>query len=107
MHAMVESQIEKTIREYMGDDALRVLQSVGKVAAKQGGASTLENYQLLGKRALIALGAALAVASIATSIGGLVLSRVSEKKRVEKLVRQILEEERLKETDGQRTDGAA
>ena len=96
VNALVESQIEKAVRETVGESAVQLFRGVSKIAAKQGGESALENYQLLGKRALIVFGVALVTANVAISAVSFVVSRRSEEKRIEKTVRRILEEEKHK-----------
>lgn len=76
------------------DKAVRIVKSLSRLAAKQGGESTLENYQLLGKRALIILGVAIVAVQVTTSVVGFVTSRKSEEQRIERVVRRVLEEER-------------
>ncbi len=92
-NALVEHQIEKAF----GNKAVRIMKQVGKLASKQGGATAVENYQLLGKRTLIALCAAVATVQIAASAIGLAVSRKSEEQRIERIVRRVLEEERQRE----------
>ena len=96
VNSLVESQIEKAVKDAVGDNAVKILRSVSKIAAKQGGDSAIENYQLLGKRALIGVGVALVAVNTVTSVVGLVVSRRNEEKRIERIVYRILEEERQK-----------
>ena len=58
--------------------------------------ASIENYKLLGKRALIALGVVIVSVEVITSVVGFVASRKSEEQRIEKVVRRVLEEERQK-----------
>lgn len=97
MNALVERQVANAVQNMAGERALHVLKGIGKLAARQGGANTVENYQLLGKRALIVGGVALAAIQVGTTAAGLAISRRTEKRRVEKLVRETLEKERLRE----------
>ena len=60
-YSLIERQIESTLYDMFGDKAVRLMGVVNKMAAKQGGGSTIENYQLLGKRALIVAGVAVGV----------------------------------------------
>lgn len=94
--SLIERQMESAIQDMFDDKAVRIMKSLSKLAAKQGGGSTLENYQLLGKRALIVLGVALVAVQVTTSIVGFVASRKSEEQRIERVVRRVLEEENQK-----------
>ena len=94
----VERQVERAVEDMLGGKAVRVLKGVRRMAAKQGGENVIENYQLLGKRALIVLGAAVVVAQVTTSVVGFVVSRKTEEQRIEQVVRRVLEEERQKES---------
>lgn len=78
----------------LGDKAARLMGVISKMAAKQGGASAIENYQLLGKRALIVAGVAVGGVYVAVSVVGFVIARKNEERRVERVVRRVLEEER-------------
>ena len=101
MNAIVEQQIKNTVEGTLGPKAMQALRGIGKLAARQGGESTLENYQLLGKRALVVGGIAVAVVQTGILIGGIALTRRSEKHRIEKTVRKILAEERARERNEQ------
>ena len=92
--ALIERQVESAVQDMFDDRAVRFVRRLSKMAAKQGGESTIQNYQLLGKRALIVLGVAVVVVEVATSIVGFVISRKSEEQRIERVVRRVLEEER-------------
>lgn len=92
----VERQIESAVRDVVDDKAVRIMKAVSKIAAKQGGGSTLENYQLLGKRALITLGVVIITLQVTTSTVSFIRSRKNEEKRIEQVVRRVLEEERQK-----------
>jgi len=94
----VERQVERAVEDMLGGKAVRVVKCVRRMAAKQGGENVIENYQLLGKRALIVLGAAVVVAQVTTSVVGFVVSRKTEEQRIEQVVRRVLEEERQKES---------
>ena len=94
--SLIERQMENAVQDLLDDKAVRIVKGVRKMAAKQGGETTIENYQLLGKRTLIALGAIVVTVQVATSVIGFVASRKSEEQRVERIVRRVLEEERLK-----------
>lgn len=98
--SFVERQIEDAVQGMFDDKAVRFMKGVSEMAAKQGGASTAENYRLLGKRALIALGGAVVAVQVTTSLVGLLASRKSEEKRVERIVRRILAEESQQTTTG-------
>ena len=86
--ALIERQVESAVQDMFDDRAVRFVRRLSKMAAKQGGESTIQNYQLLGKRALIG------TVQIATSAVGFVISRKSEEQRIERVVRRVLEEER-------------
>ncbi len=92
--ALIERQVESAVQDMFDDRAVRFVRRLSKMAAKQGGESTIQNYQLLGKRALIVLGVAVVAVEVATSIVGFVISRKSEEQRIERVVRRVLEEER-------------
>ena len=94
--SFVERQIESAVQDLVDDKAVRIVKGISRFAAKQGGESTLENYQLLGKRALIVAGIAIVAVQVTTSAVGFVVSRRNEEKRIEQIVRRVLEEERQK-----------
>jgi cytochrome b subunit of formate dehydrogenase len=96
-HSLFERQMENALQSVFDDKAARIMKSIRKMASKQGGESTLENYQLLGKRALITFGVVIITVEIATSVIGFIASRKSEEQRIERVVRRMLEEERQKE----------
>ena len=98
--AFVEYQLENALQGMFDDRAARIMKGISRIAAKQGGASTIENYQLLGKRALIVLGVTVVVVQTTASIIGFVRSRKNEEQRIERVVRRVLEEERQKEETG-------
>lgn len=95
--SIVERQVENAVEDLLDDKAVRVVKGISRVAARQGGESALENYQLLGKRALIVLGVVVVAVQVTTSAVGFVVSRRSEEQRIERVVRRVLEEERQKE----------
>ena len=86
---LIRRQVENGLQDMLGENAVRIIQSLSKIAAKQGGGSIIENYQLLGKRVLIALG----VAAVAAQGISFVLARRSEEQRMEKVARRVFEEE--------------
>ena len=90
----IDRQIENAVQDLFDDKFVRFVKGVSRIAAKQGGESALENYKLLGKRALIIGGVALVAVQTVTSIAGFAVSRKSEEQRIERVVRRILEEER-------------
>ena len=94
--SLIERQVESAVQDMFDDKALALMKGVSKMASKQGGKSVLENYQLLGKRALIVLGAVIVAVQLTTSAVGFVASRKSEEQRIERVVRRVLEEERQK-----------
>ena len=95
-NSFVERQVENAVQDMFDDKAVRIVKGVSKIAAKQGGESTLQNYQLLGKRALIVLGVVIITVQVSTSVASFIMSRKNEEKRVEQIVRRVLEEERQK-----------
>ncbi len=94
-NSLVERHIENAVEDMFDDKAVRFMKGVSKLAARQGGETTIDNYKLLGKRALIVAGAAILAVQVTTSIVGLVASRKSEEQRIEKVVRRVLDEEGL------------
>ncbi|MBR0405334.1 MAG: hypothetical protein IJI68_09075 [Eggerthellaceae bacterium] len=94
--SLIERQVENAMEDLLDDKAVRVVKGINKVASKQGGDSILENYQLLGKRTVIALGVAIVAVQVAASIVGFVAARKSEEQRIERVVRRVLEEEQQK-----------
>ena len=94
--SIIERQVENAVQDMFDDKAVRFMKGVSKMASKQGGESILENYQLLGKRALIVLGAVIVAVQLTTSAVGFIASRKSEEQRIERVVRRVLEEERQK-----------
>lgn len=99
--SLIERQMENAVQDMFDDKAVRFIKSVSKMASKQGGESVLENYQLLGKRALIVLGVAIVAVQLTTSAIGFVASRKSEEQRIERVVRRVLEEEQQKADSAQ------
>ena len=95
-NTFVERQVENAVQEMLDDKAVRVLKGVRRIAAKQGGGSVIENYQLLGKRTLIAVGVVVVAVQAVTTAVGFVVSRKTEEQRIERIVRRVLEEERQK-----------
>ncbi len=95
--SLIERQMENAVQGMLDDKVLAFAKGVSKMAAKQGGESALQNYRLLGKRALIAVGAALVAVQVTASVIGFIASRKSEEQRIERIVRCVLEEERQKE----------
>lgn len=94
--SLIERLMENALRDVFGDKAKSIVKSFSRMAAKQGGESTIENYQLLGKRALVAFIAALVAAQAVSSVVNYVISRKNEERRMEKVARRVLEEERQK-----------
>lgn len=94
---LIEQHIENVVHDAIGDTAMNVVKRVSALAAKQGGQTSIENYQLLGKRALIAIGVAIVAVQVVTSVAGLKISRKMEEKRIEETVRRVLAEERERE----------
>lgn len=94
--SLVERQIENAVQDIFDDKTVRIVKGVGKIAAKQGGESAIENYRLLGKRTLIVLGAVIVAVQITTTTIGLIALNKAQEKRVERVVRKVLQEERQK-----------
>lgn len=94
--SLVEKQVEVMAHEVGGDKAVQLMQAVSKLAAKQGGETMLENYQLLAKRALIAAGITVVAIQAVAGIVGHFTARKREEQRVEQIVRRILAEERAR-----------
>ena len=92
----IERQVENAVQDMLGDKAVRIVKGIGKMAEQQGGDSAVENFQLLGKRALIALGVVIVAVEVTTSAVSFVISRKGEEQRIERIVRRVLEEERQK-----------
>ena len=92
--SLFEHQLESAMRDAIGETGIRVIKGVDKIASKQGGENAIHNYQLLGKRALIVLGAVFVGVQVVSSVAGFVISRRSEERRIERVVRRVLEEER-------------
>ena len=99
MNSIMERQIENAVHDAIGEKAVQVMKGVSKMASKQGGETALENYQLLGKRALIVAGAVIVAVQLATWAGSLAVSRKMEEKRIEQTVRRVLAEEREREAN--------
>ena len=97
MNALVEKQVEAAVRDALGSNGVKLVKGLRKLAERQGGANPVENYQLLGKRAAIGLGAAVLAVNVGGAIVGSVLSRRSQKRQIEKAVAEALERERLRE----------
>lgn len=95
----MQDAVHNAMRGAMGDNAAQLIQGIRKLASKQGGKTEIENYKLLGKRALVVAGVGIATVQVVSWVGGTLISRKLEAKRVEKIVRRILEEERQKEID--------
>ena len=94
--SLIDRGVENAIQSMLDDKALAFAKGVSKMAAKQGGASTLENYQLLGKRTLITIGAVIIGVQAVASVVGFVVSRKSQDQHIERVVRRVLEEEQQK-----------
>ena len=95
--SFLERQVENTVKEMFNEKGVRLMRIVQRLAAKQGGENAIENYRLLGKRALIVAGVAIIAVEATMSVVGLVISRKSEEQRMEKIARRVYEEEAQKE----------
>ena len=89
----IERQMENALQNRFDDKVVRFVKGISRIAARQGGATTMENYQLLAKRALFVLGGV----ALTVQVISYVVSRRSEEQRIERVVRRVLEEERQKE----------
>ena len=94
-NVFIERQVQRAVWEALGDRGVRLLNGIRKIAAKQGGENAIQNYQLLGKRTLVAAVVAVVAVQAVTSTVGYVVARRNEDKRIEKIVRRVLEEEGL------------
>ena len=94
--SFVERQVENIVGKTMGDGAARVVRELSHAAAKQGGETTIENYQMLGKRAFITLGVAILAVEVASGVVGYIVSRKMENRRIEQTVRRVMAEERMR-----------
>lgn len=92
----VEHFIEQAVANAVGNKAGKIMRGVNALAAKQGGENAIQNYQLLGKRALIAVGVAFVVVQVVTAVGTTIASRKREEQRIEQTVRRVLDEERAR-----------
>lgn len=101
MQGKIQDAVQATVQDAVGDKAIQVIQGVSRIASKQGGETAIQNYKLLGKRALIVAGIAIVAVQVVAWAGGTIVSRKMEEQRVEKIVRRILEEERRKEDEGE------
>ena len=106
-NTMIERQIESVVQDVVSDNVSKLMRGISKVAAMQGGKSTIENYQLLGKRALVVAGVAFTVVQVVTWVGSTVVARRMEKKRIDEAVRRALAEERARQAEAQAEAQAA
>ena len=95
--SIVEQQVHNAAQELLDDKTVKILKGVRRLASKQGGENVIENYQLLGKRTLIALGITIVAVQAVSSAVSFVVSRKSEEQRLERIVRRVLDEERQKD----------
>ena len=95
--SIVEQQVHNAAQELLDDKTVKILKGVRRLASKQGGENVIENYQLLGKRTLIALGITIVAVQAVSSAVSFVVSRKSEVQRIERIVRRVLDEERQKD----------
>lgn len=105
-YAIIERQVEKVVKDTVGEAAIKVMKGVSWLASKQGGATTAENYRLLGKRVLIIGGITLVTAQMVTSIVNIKMARKLEEQRVERIVRRVLAEERQQQVMQETTQEA-
>ena len=96
INSIIEQQVQNAAQELLDDKTIKILKGVRRIASKQGRENAIENYQLLGKRTLIALGITIVAVQAVSSAVGFVVSRKSEEQRIERIVRRVLEEERQK-----------
>ncbi len=104
---LIDRQIENAVQSMFGNKAVRIVKSIGRMAEQQGGDSIIDNYRLLGKRALVAFGVVIVAVEVTTSVVSFVISRKGEEQRVERIVRRVLEEERQKDEDAVKTEAPA
>lgn len=98
---MAGTLIKRHIKAVLGAKAVRALKGVGELAAKQSGETLLDNYKLLGKRAVIVVGVTVVAVQVVTFAIGTAIARKSEERRIERVVQRVLEEERQKEKAAQ------
>lgn len=98
---MAGTLIKRHIKAALGAKAVRALKGVGELAAKQSGETLLDNYKLLGKRAVIVVGVTVVAVQVVTFAIGTAIARKSEERRIERVVQRVLEEERQKEKAAQ------
>ena len=84
INSIIEQQVQNAAQELLDDKTIKILKGVRRIASKQGGETAIENYQLLGKRTLIALGITIVAVQAVSSAVGFVVSRKSEEQRIEK-----------------------
>ena len=94
-NSYVDRLMENIVKNAFNDMDTRLTKSVKWLASMQGGETTIQNYKLLGKRVLIVAGVVIVVQAASSAIGT-VLSRKREERRIEQVVRRVLEEERQK-----------
>ena len=97
MDNAIKNAVQNALHEAFGDDAAQIAQTVNELAERQGGRNIAENYQLLGKRALIVAGVTIVGIQAVVWVGRTVIARRAEAKRVERIVRRVLEEEHAKQ----------
>jgi len=105
--SFIERQMENAMRNMFDEKGARLVRFVSKIAAKQGGETAIENYQLLGKRVLTTVGIAVVVVEATVSAIGFIVSRKSEQQRMERVARRVFEEERLKAEAGTEVEVSA
>ena len=95
MNAFVEKQVDSAVKAIAGPKALKALRGVRKLASLQGGTSSVENYRLLGKRAGIVAGVALATVSAGTMAAGAALAMRSKKSHTDEAALETQMRKRL------------
>ena len=106
MSTLVEAQIEQVVKDSLNQSVSRVFRTVKWLAARQGGRSFIENYQLLGKRALIVFGTAFVTFNVVVGVSSRIIARRNEEIRMRKIVQRVLEEEGLSKDSSSEKDKA-
>ena len=91
---LVEHGIENAVDNLLDDKTARIVKDVGKMAVKHVGKTTNQSPLSLGRKALAVLGGVIVTVQVATAVTTIIVLRKTEDKRIEKVVRKVLEEER-------------
>ena len=98
---MVKACIKNQVKKARGEKAIGVIKQVGELATTQNDGSTVDNLLSFGKRALVVTVVAVVATQVVVAAVGTVVAHKAEEKRVEKIVRRILEEERQEQEAAQ------